>query len=314
MRYAAPQWPLARRSLPGRLDMTRALFTLLVPVLLCTPVFAGPNSNGAIIVHTNDAYEWGSSTVCTTTLGQPAACAEAITRTDKSASVVIWFLASFVPTAVPDVATIYFGVNQDEMNLTVDSYGQCGLGLEIPDDGWPSNADGTTWGFYTPETSTLFRFYWFLVSDLNGAPGAYFCSAVNPAAGYASFIASDLSTDRITQFGCVHWYEAGYNTCPEALANGSCCAKDGSCTLTAQIYCVGSSVWHGEWASCQPVNNCPQPTGACCDEVGDCTVTTADACQSPNAWWGGSECTPYICPASIPTKNMTWGQVKWLYR
>jgi hypothetical protein len=284
----------------------------------CVPVVPSPNSNGAIIVHTNDAYDWQSSTVCTTTLGQPATCAEAITTVAISSTQgnVVWFLAAFMPSALPDVKTIYFGIDYDDVNLSIDNYKYCGSGLEIPDSGWPSNDTGDTWGFNTAQTSTLFRFYWFLVGELSSpAPtGADFCSAVNPAGGYASFIASDLSTDRITQFGCVHWYEAGYNTCPEALADGSCCAPDGSCTLTVQIYCVGSNVWHGEWASCQPVNNCPQPTGACCDDIGGCTLTTEAACALPSVWYGTMDCTPDECPPSIPTKNMTWGQVKWLYR
>ncbi len=47
---------------------------------------AGPNSNGAIIVHTNDLYTYQSTTVCTTTR-LPATCAAGVTTTNKSAGV-----------------------------------------------------------------------------------------------------------------------------------------------------------------------------------------------------------------------------------
>ena len=49
--------------------MRPALAATCTIVLFNTPVRAGPNSNGAIIVHTNDSYTYLSSTVCTTPLG-----------------------------------------------------------------------------------------------------------------------------------------------------------------------------------------------------------------------------------------------------
>ena len=49
--------------------MRKLLLALGILALLCQPVLAGPNSNGAIIVHTNDAYNYSAGTACTTTLG-----------------------------------------------------------------------------------------------------------------------------------------------------------------------------------------------------------------------------------------------------
>jgi formylglycine-generating enzyme required for sulfatase activity len=80
-------------------------------------------------------------------------------------------------------------------------------------------------------------------------------------------------------------------------ATGSCCALDGTCTVTTQTVC--SDVWtlHGV---CTP-NPCPGPTGACCNTVtGACTITTQGACTF--TWLGaGVACNTVTCPAPPPT-------------
>jgi hypothetical protein len=128
---------------------------------------AGSNSNGAIIVHTNDAYNYSAGTVCTTTLGAPATCEEAITRSDKNFVTLgqrstVWFLAAFLPTASPRVASVYFGTDVDDANFDAGSnYGPCGPAgtQQVPDAGWPYDV-GNSVGFGTPILgNTLFRFY-----------------------------------------------------------------------------------------------------------------------------------------------------------
>jgi hypothetical protein len=77
---------------------------------------------------------------------------------------------------------------------------------------------------------------------------------------------------------------------------GSCCASDGSCTLTQQAACAAPSVWHSGWATCEP-NPCPQ-LRACCDAAtGACTLVLQAACAAPSNWHGEwASCEPNPCP------------------
>ncbi len=88
--------------------MRKILLALGIMALICTPAMAGPNANGAIIVHTNDTYNYNSTTICTTTL-LPTACDAAVTTSTRATAAVVWFLAAFLPTASPRVASVYFG-------------------------------------------------------------------------------------------------------------------------------------------------------------------------------------------------------------
>lgn len=199
----------------------KLLGTAALVLAVGLPVHASVNGGGSIIVHTNDAYTHFSTSVCTTTLGQPASCEDAITRTDKASGTIVWFLAAFVPEATPNVAAVYFGMRFNDATLDPGvRYGHCsvGSGLAIEDAGWPSDvAAGVTLGFVPAMTDHLFRFYYFQVEDSQSGPDPWLCSAVNPAGHYAAFFDNHLppNEDRITRFGCVHWYDdEGFNTCP----------------------------------------------------------------------------------------------------
>jgi hypothetical protein len=71
---------------------------------------AGRNAGGSLILHTADTYEYSTATACTTASGEPASCAEAVTRTDRDQGAVLWLLAAFDPTASPGVTVVYFGI------------------------------------------------------------------------------------------------------------------------------------------------------------------------------------------------------------
>ncbi|MFH1834058.1 MAG: SUMF1/EgtB/PvdO family nonheme iron enzyme, partial [bacterium] len=79
-------------------------------------------------------------------------------------------------------------------------------------------------------------------------------------------------------------------------ATGSCCAPDGTCTVTTEAAC--SDVWTLDGV-CTP-NTCAQPTGACCDSAtGACTITTQAACMF--TWLGvGVACNTVTCPVPPP--------------
>ncbi len=246
--------------------MGRTIAAALLLVVFCSPAIAGPNSDGAIIVHTNDGYVYDSAeTACTTPLGQPASCEDALTQTNQSTSVV-WFLAAFPPGANPAVATIYFGIDIDAANVDANlAFGACGAPgmLEIPDAGWPSNDAGNSIGFGTPVVgNTLFRFYYFGRRSPRDLPVPYLCSAINPTGGYAAFFDTSLPPreDRIARFGCVKWYEPGSNSCPQVMQTAACCdPASGHCVVSTQAGCDAPGVWFPEWASCSP-NPCPLPT------------------------------------------------------
>ncbi len=286
--------------------MTRFLFVLCGVCLAVAPAAAGPNSNGAIIVHTNDAYDYLSTTVCATTLGVPATCADAITRTDKASGAVVWFLASFLPDASPVVQAVYFGMTLDAANLDPSTrYGICGPSgsVEIPDAGWPGDGVGNSVGFLTAVTgSTLFPFYYFKVDEYSGLPGPYLCSAINPLGGYAAFFDNSIppAQDDVVRFGCVKWYQDGGNTCPQSQPVGACCDAWGLCTITAESSCQPPRIWHADWANCLP-NPCPGALGACCDPVtGACIILVHASCLPPRTWhddWLG--CEPNPCPNAL---------------
>jgi hypothetical protein len=280
----------------------RSLLVLAVFALASAPATAGPNANGAILVHTNDSYDYLSATACTTSLGLPSGCASATTRTDRPAGTVVWFLAYFLPTANPVVSAVYFGIDFDENSLgPITEFSACGPagGLEISDAGWPANGAGNTIGFGTPiRGETLFAFYSFRVDDRSGGPPSspYLCSAINPSGRYAAFIDDRFppARDDIFLFGCVKWYGNGHNDCPGiVLPRGACCLIAGECLFIEQIPCeqhAGQISWTVN-TPCAPQNPCPQPR-ACCDlETGACEVVLWDVCLPPRVvYW--TDCAP----------------------
>lgn len=73
--------------------------------------------------------------------------------------------------------------------------------------------------------------------------------------------------------------------------SGSCCALDGSCTVTPQSLCTAGT-WTGSGV-CEP-NTCPQP-GSCCAPDGSCTVTLQAGCTA-GTWTTAGVCEPNPCP------------------
>jgi hypothetical protein len=80
---------------------------------------------------------------------------------------------------------------------------------------------------------------------------------------------------------------------PTAPPDGSCCAVNGTCMVTTQVNCTGTSIWT-VGGVCEP-NPCAQPDGSCCAVNGTCTVTTQAACTGTSAWIAGGVCEPNSC-------------------
>ncbi|MBM3287187.1 MAG: hypothetical protein FJY88_07545 [Candidatus Eisenbacteria bacterium] len=290
--------------------MRKILLALGIMALICTPAMAGVNANGAIIVHTNDAYTYSAGTRCTTPLARPATCQETITQTNRDATrSVLWFLWAFLPDATPRVTTVYFGMNMDMTCLdpTEFTWAWCSpTGVTPSQDvsaGWPGDGESATVGWPVAITQNLYPFMVIRAGvELCGPPStAYICSSINHVGGYAAFVddSNPPVTDNVNRFGCVRWYEPGYVNCPEiAIVRGACCYPSGLCVLLQQQECLPPGVYLGNDTVCEPQNPCPQP-GACCDLVtGDCAYVLREACLPPRQFLGeGIACAPQNpCP------------------
>lgn len=83
---------------------------------------------------------------------------------------------------------------------------------------------------------------------------------------------------------------------------GACCHPDGTCMVTTQAACASPSLWHLEWLTCSPLNNCLPPTASCCGADGSCAVMLEAACLSPSTWHPElTTCTPNECPVAQST-------------
>ena len=268
--------------------MKRSLLALGIMALTCLPALAGKNQGGALVVHSRDEAWFSNACDWFDYLYPDITCPELDTRSDKPDydTALIWFIAAFPPYANPGVKVIYFGLDH---NLPPDlGYIEgrmfCGPdgSFEYPDAGWPeypaTAGNSLTFGTAVVD-DLLFPFYVFRVY---GFAGAYFCTHINPVAGYASFVdnSDPPVQDVITKFGCVRWYQEGYNGCP---AEG--------------------------------------PLGACCYGSLECAVLTEEECgdlPDDYLWIEGEVCDPNPCPTSDvpePTiRETTWGSIKAVYK
>ncbi len=287
--------------------MRSALWALHILLAFACPAMAGKNVNGAIIVHVLDNPGFDPPPPCTHPAGELATCEDAIIQSNRDFGVWVWFLAAFPPESSPGVSVVYFGIDHDEVNLDPGvAYRWCGPAgtLEIPDGDWPYSGKGNSVAFGSPIVGdTLFRFYVFKIDNFGqGAPGPYFCSAINPTGGYAAFVddSNPPILDMITRFGCVRWYEPGYNDCPVADPLGACCDEDGNCTVATYEECAGV-LGNCDWVegmTCDP-NPCP----ACCPKVcclpdASCILVACDEdCESVGGeiLEGAHFCDPNRC-------------------
>lgn len=277
-----------------------ALFLLLGG--LVGTATAGRNANGAMVVHTNDSYNYSSQTACYQLDGGPATCEELNTLAGRQAGQVIWLVCAFPELSSPGVTVIYFGIDYDD-NLDVGvAYRLCGPGgsLEVPDDGWPYEGRGNSVAFGSPVYSHLYPFYVFKVDSYGDGTTEWFSTTINPTGGYAAYVddSNPPVIDGITRFGTIRWGTAGQNDCALDVPAGACCFADGSCQLlTGELCAEAGGNYQGDNTLCSLVE-CPQPDGACCFESGTCSVTTREDCQASGGVYqgDGTTCDPNPCP------------------
>ena len=171
--------------------MKKLRLLLGILILSASPVLAGKNHNGAMLVHTDDAYNWTYDVCDNFDAWVPGFCGYLDTRTDKDETtpVLIWLIAAF-PDGNPAVSVCYFGHDHNLPAYYHNRWGFCGPAgsLEVPDTGWPDApaTPGNSVAFGAPVVGDiLFPFYYF---DVWGFTGAYYCTADNPVGLYAGYV------------------------------------------------------------------------------------------------------------------------------
>jgi len=282
--------------------------TVLLLSLTAHGATAGRNADGALIMHTNDAYTYSVGTKCTTPLARPATCEEAITRSGKAVRPVVWALMAFDSLASPAVTVVYFGLEMDEVCIDPAeiSWSWCSPTGVVPSQvvsaEWPGDGESATVGWRVAVTQNLFPFLYMRIDEeLCGEPGAYISTSINHVGGYAAFIddSNPPVEDRIAQFGTVRWYEQGSNDCPVAQAE-ACCFEDASCMSLLAIDCeTQGGTPYGAGSTCDP-NPCMLP---CCLPGGICELLDEISCA---AHGGIADTTTIACdpnPCSQPSRG-----------
>jgi hypothetical protein len=269
---------------------------------------AGRNTNGALVVHTDDGIDYYSNSggFCSTAI--PATCKDLNPNGSRDETQVIWLLAAFPAGSSPRVARIRFGVRHAFAGEFLD-YAPCGAGsTEDPEAGWPSGPGGVAGNDVTladPADEPLFVFYWLAVNVSGSDPSSIFLETTfNPESGTAEFRddSTPPSVDRIYDFGTMRWNGTGANACPIPLPTGVCCLPDRTCIITTQHDCdhSGGTFRVGETA-CDP-SPCLSPIGACCFFDGTCQEMTREDCArySCTTYQGdGAICEGVLCAARI---------------
>jgi hypothetical protein len=271
-----------------------------------SPVLAGKNAGGALVVHTDDSHDFYSIHCSQFDSLVPQDCEQLNTRTDGDhyGYSFIWFIAAFDSSSSPGVTSVVFGNDHNLPEYYHIAWAFCGPAgtIEIPDSGWPedpANA-GTDLRFGSPILDDhFFPIYRVLVA---GFEGAYCGTGLHPTFGYAFFRddSDPQQIDEIERFGQVRWYVPGYNVCPGYPPEESeaCCFPVGTCFYVTPTHCaLLGGVSQGPGTECDP-NPCPNiGTGACCLESHECVFVLPLQCQDLAGFFVGEEieCEPDPC-------------------
>jgi hypothetical protein len=304
--------------------MKNLLLMLGILLLATSPVLAGKNCQGAMVVHTDDAHDWTHGVCDNFDAWVPDPEWGYGTRTDKDewTPALIWFIA-MLPGPNPGVSAVYFGHDHNLPEYYHNHWGFCGPAgsIEVPDDGWPDSPStaGNLVTFGSPILGDhVFPFYYL---DVYGYSDVHYCTAINPVGGYAAFLddSSPPVVDECNSFGCVRWYEEGYNGYAY-FALGACCFDDGTCLMYSAEWCwLDGGEYVGGCIPCDP-NPCPQQ-GACCLPSGYCLMRLPDDCLFMGGEYVGEgilcdpdPCSPTSSVPEISTETVTWGRIKTSYR
>ncbi|MCA9727625.1 MAG: hypothetical protein KC729_08075, partial [Candidatus Eisenbacteria bacterium] len=136
----------------------------------------GPNRDGVLLLHTNDAVVYSQGLSYRGTSGrdcqddylhcppQDAACIYQVKNatSGRGADTAVWWvLAAFPPSSCPRVAGVTFGIGwNDDETITLVDHGACG-DFEIPQPDWPASGSGTAVTWTSTRLTHLLEVYWF---------------------------------------------------------------------------------------------------------------------------------------------------------
>jgi hypothetical protein len=245
-----------------------------------SPVLAGPNAGGTLIVHDTGLGYTSTSSLYPST--PPIDCAstdnEMPAEIPPGAEGRIWKVyAAFVPGTSPRLKALAFGEAFQTELVVVSSGGlpDPAQGLEIAQNGWPdADGGGVAMTFNAAKTATISEVYWFGGYARDPTPGLW-STAPHPV--QTSIFVDDAfpsHADVIAGFSSIGFGMPGTTVCP--LPERACCFSDGVCQVLAPAACQAAGGNFDLSAGCAP-NPCPQ-TGACCFPDESCHVLDAAAC------------------------------------
>jgi hypothetical protein len=296
---------------PGSVESL--FWSLVVLSFTASMAMAGPNAGGVLVVH-DTGLAYSSDTPGPPYGGPvPTSCYDVDVEAPfgDGANQRIWKVyAAFPAGSSPRLQGLAWGIDITPRGAGYVHITTGGMvnsaDFEVTQDGWPTT-NGASIGQSFPtsgtKTTLMTEVYWFAGYAYGGGSGTdaqYFCATTHSV--QASVFVDDATiknSDVISGYGCLGFGAPGHTHCP--VTNGSCCAANGTCTLTTQAACV-SGTWTAD-AICSP-NPCPQP-GRCCDNAGLCTLTLQAGCTG--TWSTGSSCNPNPCPAPGACCNPTTG-------
>jgi hypothetical protein len=281
--------------------MRLALALILFLGALAGAASAGRNANGALVVHTNDTYNYSAQTACYQLDGGPESCEELNTQAGRQSGQVIWLVCAFPEQSSPGVTVIYFGIDYDDNLDPGAAYRFCGPAgsLEVPDSGWPYEGRGNSVAFGSPVFNHMYPFYVFKVDSYGDGATEWFSTTINPTGGYAAYVddSNPPVIDECTRFGTIRWGTAGQNDCALDVPAGACCFEDGSCELlTAELCSEAGGTYQGDNTLCS-FTDCPVLIGACCLPDGSCAIASQRDCELAGGVYQGNEttCDPDPC-------------------
>ncbi|HEX9157294.1 MAG TPA: hypothetical protein VF827_04695, partial [Syntrophales bacterium] len=189
---------------------------IILALLLPLASDAGPNANGALVVHTRNDMAYTADRICED-WPLPPTC-ESLNTTSTLEYAFVWVVGAFPRQSNPRVAAVKFGI-QYPMDLDwMIWYGPCGPYIaEIPDANWPVSGSGTEVVYSPPVTDRLSKLYffeldWAAIGNTFGTTGYH-----GPTAEFLDD-AIPRNTDPCAFFGHVTYGATGHKDCPDEAA------------------------------------------------------------------------------------------------
>lgn len=265
--------PRSRRAHPSPC-LSRASFLLLLATVFFLPpavgpAFAGPNTGGVLLVHTDDSivysgdqydYAGESGIQCNQQWQCPpyADCVANVHRANPTSGrgdqvTLFWVLAAFPKDSCPHVKGTEFGLSWTGEVQIVD-WGNC-ADFEIVSDDWPYGGAGESAGVawrYTQKRQ-LVEVYWF-AAYADAGPAVIQVTPHPTQGGYFGDNSVPAVLDAITGWGTLGMNGAeGFNPEIQGPPGGACCAETGECTYLTQAECVlQGGDFIGQGIACDP--------------------------------------------------------------